>query len=142
MAQQVVLLRLVDAVIVVDARAETARIEAAHGYIRRAVHHPLRQVLAGARSPGDTNLRAAAAPEIFQPRGTEQHVAVGRVRDRAVYHALDALVGQHRHAFQRVFQPRHDAIVIRLEQFVLGFPWSTVIPDRSRIGFLVDTDQA
>ena len=54
--QQVIFLRLIDTVLIIYARTETAWIEAAHRHIGGTVYHPLRQVFTRTRSPGDANL--------------------------------------------------------------------------------------
>jgi hypothetical protein len=107
------------------------------------MHHPARQFAGQARPPADADLGAAAAPVVLRARRrADQRIAVRRVADRAMHLALDAEFGEDRHAVHGVLQPRHDAVVIGLEQLVLGFPRAVIEPDGVRVGLLVDADQA
>ena len=143
MAQAVILLRLDHLPVLGGIVAETARIELAHRYVGGAMNHPAGQLAGQARAPADADLGAAAAPVIGDARRrTDQRVAVWRMRDRAMHLALDAQLGEDRHAVQRILEPRHDPVVIRLEQLVLGLPRAVVDPDGVRVFLLVDSDQA
>ena len=62
--------------------------------------------------------------------------------DRAVDFAGDPKLGQDRHPVHRVFEPGHDAVIVRLKEFVLSLPRALVFPHRVRIGLFVDADQA
>ena len=107
------------------------------------MHHPAGQLTGQARAPANADLGTAAAPVIGDTRcRTNQRVAVGWMRDGAMHFALDAQLGEDRHAVQRILEPRHDPVIIRLEQLVLGLPWAMVDPDGVRVFLLVDSDQA
>ena len=76
-----------------------ARVEHPAVPFRGTVDHPLAEELAGPARLGDAEAEAAALVEVGQPvRRADVGVAVGRVGDRAVDHALDAALGQDRHA--------------------------------------------
>ncbi len=122
---------------------EAPGIEFTHGYVRRAMHHPACQFARQPRAPTDADLCAAATPIVpGTGRRPDHRVAVGRMADRAMHDALDPQFSQNGHPAQSIFQPWHHAFVIGLEQLVLRLPRAMVFPDRVRIFFLVDADQA
>ena len=142
-AQQVVLACLGHRVVPAGEVAVAARVELAHRDLRRSVHHPLREVPARSRPPCDADLGPAAAPVVGEPgSGAEQHVAVGRVGDGAVDGALDPELGQNRHPFHGVLEPRHDAVVVGGEQLALRLPRRPVQPDGVGVRLLVDADES
>ena len=57
--------------------------------------------------------------------------------DAAVY----AKVDQNRLPIQHVFQPRHEAVVVGREKFILGLSWTVIPPDRIGALFIIDVDQ-
>ena len=121
---------------------KAARIKLPHGDIRRPMHHPTRQFPGQARPPADPDLCATATPVILRPRcRTNQRVAIGRVRDRAMHLARDAKLCENRHSVQAFLQPRHDPVVIRIKEPVLIIPGAFIVPDRVRVRFLINPDQ-
>ena len=141
-AEQVVFSRLDVLPLFVGVVAESARVKGAHRHIGRAMHHPAGQFTGQARTPANTNLRAAAAPVIAHTRcGANQRVAVRRVRNRAMHILPDAELGKYGHTIERVLKPGHDAVVVGLKQEVLGLPGAVIVPDHVGIGFFINTDQ-
>ena len=133
-------------VVRIGVAAEATRIDAGHVDFGIAVNHPLRQVLAAARALGDADGRAAALPEVANPMGgSDQRVAIGRVRDRAVDDALDARLGEDWHPLQRLFQPGGDAVNVAFEQLVFAVPFRPTAAGRPgllRAVVFVDADKS
>ena len=143
MAQQVILPRLDVLPLFIGVRTKTPGIKGPHGNIRRAVHHPAGQLTGQARPPANADLGAAATPVVarFGDRA-DQGVAIWRMGNGSVHILLDAKFGKDGHAIQRVLQPGHHPVVVRLEQVVLGLPGAVVIPNHVRLGLLIDANQA
>ena len=55
---------------------------------------------------------------------------------------FDTELGKNGHAIQRVLKPGHDAVVVGLEQKVLGFPGAVIVPHHVGVGFFIDADEA
>ena len=55
--------------------------------------------------------------------------------------AFDTELCKDRHSIERVFKPRHDAVVISFEQVVLGFPGTVVVPNDIGVRLFVDTNK-
>ncbi|CAI8423007.1 MAG: Uncharacterised protein [Rhodospirillaceae bacterium] len=143
MAQAVVFLGFDHLPVLGGIIAKPARVEGPHLDVGGAVDHPAGQLAGQARPPADADLCPAAAPVVLRARDrADQWVAVRRVRDRAVDFALDPQFGQYRHPLHGVFQPRHDPVIVGLEQLVFSLPRAMVDPDRVRVGLLVNTNQA
>ena len=123
--------------------SEAARIVLAHRDVGSTMHHPPGQLARQPRAPADADLGAAAAPVISDAGCRTDHgVAVRRMANGAVYLAGDAQFRKDRHPLHRILQPGHDAVIVRVEQFVLRFPGAMIFPDRVGILFFVDPDQA
>ena len=124
--------------------AEPACVVRPHAHAGGAVDHPAGQLPAQARTVGDPDLHADHLPEVGHPRRAQQGLAVGRVRDRAADHLLDAQRLQHRHPLERPGQPESHPVEVGVEQRVLQRPVRpvAVMPDRFGTGLLVDADQA
>ena len=141
-AQAVVLLRLDDAEVAAGVGAEAARVELPHVEVGRAVHDPARELPRQRRPPADADLDAAAAPVVLQARRrADQRVAVGGMAERAVDHALDAVLAEDRHPLQGLLQPGHDALAVGLEELALRVPGAVIVPDGVGVALLVDADQ-
>ena len=109
------------------------------------MHHPAGQFAGQARPPADADLGAAAAPVIAVTPGAGpiSGLPSGGWLIAPCTFALDAQFGEDRHAVHEAFfQPRHDPVVIGVEQFVFRLPRAMVFPDGVGVLLLVDADQA
>ena len=125
--------------------AEAPGVDARHVDVCIAVHDPLGEVLATARSLRDSDGGAAAHPEVAQAaRWPEQGVVVGRVGDGAVGDRFDADVLPHRNTLHHRFEVREHAVVVGLEELAVRVPVRHAAPvapgSDGGCGF-VDADQ-
>ena len=123
--------------------AEAARIEFAHVDFGLAVHHPLRQILAGAAALADADRGAAVHPVVLRAmRRAGEIDAIRRVRDRARDHRLDARLREQGEPLRGPFEPGHEAIELGRHQFAFEVPARRVsIPTHMRCRGFVGADQ-
>ena len=106
------------------------------------MNHPARELTRQTRTPANPNLRAATAPVVANTRrGTNQWIAIWRMGNSTVNIALNTQFGKDGHTIERIFEPRHDAIVIGFKEMILGFPGAVIIPNNIGVSLLIDTNK-
>ena len=135
--------RLLDAVSAGRPVAEPPRLHLAHVDLGLAVHHPLREILAGAGPLGDADAGAAAQPEIVQPVGRpDEEPAVRGVGDGAADHPLDPGVREDRHAPGRQLEPGYQPVDVGRQQLGVERPVDPVErPGPGAVGLVGSDDQ-
>ena len=122
--------------------AEPARIEFGHADLGRAVHHPLRQILADARALADADGHSRRQPIAgCAGCGPREKVAVRRVGDRARNHRLDARLAKQRQPLGGFLQPWCQPVEFRRQQFALEVPGNAIVKHRMRAFGLVGANQ-
>ena len=120
--------------------AETGDIHRHHVARRFAFDQPFGQSQADAAALAETGHHRAGRPVVAQSRyRPDQRVAVRREGERAVDHALDAGLGQHRVAAEREIDRVADALEVFVEQLVAEVPARAVDRPGDAI-LLVKTD--
>ena len=135
--------RLFDAVSAHSPVAEPPRLHFTHVDLGLAVHHPLREILARARTLGDADPGAAAHPEIVESgRRPDQEPAVRGVGDRPADHPPDARVLEHRDAPCGALEPRDQPVDVGRQQLGVERPVDPVErPGLGVVGLVGADDQ-
>ena len=133
---------LEDRVVEVGPRAEAAGVHLADVDLGLAVHHPLGQVLSGARALGDADGGSGAHPVVAHAGGRSHEVAaVGGVGDGAADHLLDARLGEDREPFGRDLQPRGELFEVGRREVEVEVPVDAVQAVGDGVTGLVGPDE-
>ena len=134
--------RLLQGVVAERPVAVAPGVEAIHVDVGLAVHHPLGEILAGARSLGDTDRGAAAHPVVLHARRrAEQEAAVRQVGDRAVDDPLDARGLEAGQPVHGVFQAGRDLVQVGRQELHVEAPVDAVEAPGLGVLHLVGPDQ-